>query len=71
MPEMIAFKSGNDLGEETRAAVQDTVTCVDCGAVESDESAYQNGWQLDPPVCASCLRWVAVDDAPCCSGSAS
>jgi hypothetical protein len=66
MPELIAFKSGKDLGEETRADDDDTVTCVDCGAVESDQSAYDGGWQLEPPVCPDCLRWVAVVDDTCC-----
>lgn len=40
MPEPLAFKSGKDLGEETRADDEDTVTCEACGAVESDERAY-------------------------------
>ena len=66
MPELIAFKSGKDLGEETRVDDDDTVTCVDCGAVESDQSAYDGGWQLTPPVCPDCLRWVAVVDDGCC-----
>jgi hypothetical protein len=64
MPELIAFKSGKDLGEETRIGDDETVTCVDCGAVESDESAYQSGWQMEPPVCPDCLRWTVVDT--CC-----
>ena len=68
MPELVAFKSGKDLGEETRVADEDTVTCVDCGAVESDESAYQSGWQFVPPVCPQCLRWTAVADETCCFG---
>ena len=67
MPEPLAFKSGKDLGEETRVDDDDTVTCEDCGAVESDEAAYNTGWQLEPPVCPKCLRWTAVfDDATCC-----
>ena len=70
MPELIAFKSGKDVAEETCVDDDDTVTCVDCGAVESDESAYQSGWQLTPPVCPNCLRWSAVDET-CCFGRPS
>ena len=70
MPELVAFKSGRDLGEETRIADEDTVTCVDCGAVEPDQSAYENGWQFAPPVCPNCLRWTVVDQA-CCFGRPS
>lgn len=66
MPELVAFKSGKDLGEETRIDDGDSVTCVDCGAVESDQSAYDGGWQLAPPVCPDCLRWIAVSDETCC-----
>lgn len=66
MPELVAFKSGKDLGEEPRVDDDDTVTCIDCGTVEPDESAHQNGWQLEPPVCPGCLRWVAVADETCC-----
>lgn len=65
MPELVAFKSGKDLGEETRVEDEDTVTCVDCVAVETDESAYQSGWQLAPTVCPDCLRWTAVDETCC------
>jgi hypothetical protein len=44
---------------------------VDCGAVESNQSAYDNGWQLAPAVCPDCLRWVAVVDETCCFGRPS
>jgi hypothetical protein len=64
MSEAIAFKRGCDLGEETRVDDEDTVTCIDCGAVESDQSAYEGGWQLVPAVCPDCLRWTSVDE--CC-----
>jgi hypothetical protein len=70
MPDVVAFKSGKDLGEETRVEDDDTVSCVDCGAVESDNSAYDRGWQLVPPVCADCLRWTLVDET-CCLGKPS
>lgn len=70
MPEIVAFKSGKDIGEEPRIDDEDTVTCVDCGTVESDRSAYENGWQLAPPVCPNCLRWNVVDEA-CCFGRRS
>jgi transposase-like protein len=36
------------------------VTCVDCGAREADQAAYEQGWQLVPPVCPACLRWTAL-----------
>lgn len=65
MPEVLAFKSGKDLGEETRIEDEDTVVCVDCGAVEPDETAFQKGWQLVPPVCPDCLRWTIVDETRC------
>lgn len=70
MPELVAFKSGKDLGEETRVGDEETVTCVDCGAVESDQSAFDSGWQLAPPVCPNCLRWVVADET-CCFESSS
>lgn len=70
MSEMVAFKSGKDLGEETRVEDDDTVTCVDCGAVEPDQVAFEGGWQLEPPVCPNCLRWAPVDET-CCGESAS
>ncbi len=60
-----------DPGEATRADDEDTVTCVDCGAVEPDQSAYDNGWQLWPPVCPNCLRWVLAGEEACCFGRPS
>ena len=70
MLDVVAFKSGKDLGEETRIEDEDTVTCVDCGTVESDQSAYESGWQLVPPVCPDCLRWIFVGET-CCFGRMS
>lgn len=66
MSEVVDFKSGKDLGTKTGLEDDDTVTCVDCGAVESDQRAYEGGWQLVPPVCPNCLRWEPVADATCC-----
>jgi ribosomal protein S27E len=60
------FKSGKDLGEEIRADFMDTVTCVDCGKTEPEDSAYDNGWQIDPVVCPDCLRWVVTATGECC-----
>jgi hypothetical protein len=71
MPEPIAFKSGKDLAEETRTAFVETVTCVDCGRTESDERAYDEGWQFDPPVCPDCLRWSLTDAGLACCGGVS
>lgn len=68
MSEVVVFKRGSDLSEDTRIDEEDTVTCVDCGAVESDQGAYENGWQFAPPVCPKCLRWVLVDEACCSEG---
>jgi hypothetical protein len=68
MAELIAFKSGRDLGEETRLASMDTVTCVGCDKVETDERAYDEGWQMEPPVCPACLHWTLTDLGECCSG---
>ena len=59
MPDVVAFKSGKDLGER---ADEDAVSCVDCGAMESDDAAYQQWWQLVPPVCPNCLRWKLADE---------
>lgn len=70
MPEPAAFKSGKDLAEEP-SFDDETVTCADCGAIEPDAIAYEGGWQLDPPVCPSCLRWYAVAADTCCAGSRS
>ena len=66
MPEPAAFKSGKDIAEEPSFDDEETVTCADCGAVVPDASAYESGWQLDPPVCPSCLRWCAVAADACC-----
>jgi len=68
MSEPIAFKSGRDLAVETRVASTDTVTCVACGRLETDEQAYDDRWQLDPPVCPDCLRWTLSNagEACCC-----
>jgi hypothetical protein len=71
MSEPIAFKSGKDLAAETSAATTDTVTCEACGTVETDEEAYEHGWQMAPPVCPACLRWSLTDAGECCCGGAS
>ncbi len=70
MSEVVAFKSGKDLGEEPSVADEEHVVCVDCGAYASDQHAYEGGWQLVPPVCPNCLRWPAVADACCHPGGA-
>lgn len=70
MPEPATFKSGKDLGEETRTTDDDSIACVDCGVTTSQESAYEHGWRFGPPVCPDCLRWYAVGDA-CCVGPPS
>jgi hypothetical protein len=67
MADVVAFKSGKDLA---RAAIDDEcVECEACGRNESDERAYQEGWQLVPAVCPNCLRWTAVEISSCCFGS--
>ena len=71
MCEPIAFKSGKDLGEESRNGTVDTVTCVECGKVESDDNAYAEGWQLDPAVCPGCLRWTLTERGEFCTASPS
>ena len=65
----VGFKSGKDLGEEPGVDEEEQVTCVDCGATASDQSAYERGWQLVPAVCPDCLRWVATARDSCCHGS--
>jgi hypothetical protein len=64
--ERSAFRSGKNLGEEIRADFVETLTCVDCGRTEPEDSAYDNGWQIDPVVCPDCLRWVVTDAGECC-----
>lgn len=70
MPEIIEFKSGKDLASEARDDDDETATCVDCGARESDQGAYEKGWQFAPAVCPDCLRWTLVADE-CCFGRPS
>lgn len=71
MSEVVAFKSGKDLGEEASIEDEEQVTCVDCGASASDQRAYEGGWQLVPPVCPDCIRWSATRADACCHGSSS
>jgi hypothetical protein len=71
MPEPIAFKSGRDLGEETVIGLIERVTCVACGKVETDDRAYEEGWQIDPVVCPDCLHWTLTAEGECCAGGAS
>jgi hypothetical protein len=71
MPDLIAFKSGKDQGEETRIALVETVTCIECGEVATDEQAYDQGWQIDPVVCPDCLHWTLTPEGESCCGGAS
>ena len=71
MPEPIAFKSGRDLGEETVIGLIERVTCLACGKVETDDRAYEEGWQIDPVVCPDCLHWTLTAEGECCAGGAS
>jgi hypothetical protein len=71
MPEPITFKSGKDLGEEAADGLVETVTCSDCGKTETDERAYDEGWQIDPVVCPDCLRWTLTAEGECCLRGAS
>ena len=66
MCEPTAFRSGKDLGEEARTGCVDMVTCVDCGKVEAEEKAYDEGWQFNPAVCPDCLRWMLTDRGKGC-----
>ena len=59
MPEVLPFKRGSD---QTRTDDEDTVTCLCCGKVQSDQAAQEHTWQLVPPVCPDCLRWELVDE---------
>jgi hypothetical protein len=61
MPHAVLFKRGVDVSTDTRFEDDDTVTCICCGAVESDSSAHQNGWLIDEPICPDCLRWELTD----------
>jgi hypothetical protein len=63
MPKAMLFKSGRDLGTETNIDEDDTVTCLGCSTVQTDQAAYEGGWQLVPPVCPDCLSWKAVEAA--------
>lgn len=70
MSEVIEFKSGKDIAKEASVEDDESVTCVDCGTRESDQRAYENGWQFAPAVCPDCLRWtLAAED--CCFGRTS
>jgi len=69
MPHAVAFKSGKDIGKEPVIEDEDTVACVDCGTTETQERAYDGGWQLEPPVCPNCLRWQVVGGDACCHGA--
>ena len=71
MPELVAFRSGKDLGEETVTELVEKVTCIACGKTETDDRAYDEGWQIDPVVCPDCLRWTLTAQGECCCGSAS
>lgn len=71
MSEVVAFKSGKDLGKEPSIDDEEWVTCIDCGASATDQSAYECGWQFAPSLCPSCLRWVATSDDTCCQGTPS
>lgn len=71
MSEVVAFKSGKDLGPEPSVAEEEHVTCVDCGTRATDQHAYEGGWQLVPPVCPNCMRWLATREDACCHGRTS
>jgi hypothetical protein len=71
MPEPITFKSVKDLAEEAADGLVEKVTCIECGRVESDDRAYDEGWQIDPVVCPDCLRWTLTAEGECCCGGAS
>ena len=44
---------------------------VDVGLTfETDDRAYDEGWQIDPVVCPDCLRWTLTAEGECCSGAA-
>jgi hypothetical protein len=64
MPETEVFKRGSDLEPAAGVEDEDTVTCVTCGATESDQCAFESGWQLVPAVCPDCQSWTVV--AECC-----
>jgi hypothetical protein len=71
MPEPVAFKSGKDLGEETVTELVEKVICVACGKTETDDQAFEEGWQIDPVVCPDCLRWSLIAEGESCCGGAS
>lgn len=71
MPEPVPFKSGKDLADEPTIDDEERITCVDCGGTTTDAAAYDSGWQFDPPVCPSCLRWYATADETCCAARPS
>jgi hypothetical protein len=60
MTDVCMFKRGADLKGEMRTDDDDTVTCVDCGAREPDQTAYEAGWQLVPP--AQSKAWRRCDE---------
>src|SRR5260221_3296759 len=54
VPDVLLFKRGSD---QPQIDDEDTVTCLVCGTIQSDQAALEHTWQLVPPVCPDCLRW--------------
>ena len=71
MSEAIAFKGGKDLGEEARTVFLDTVQCEECGQVESEEKASEDGWHFDPVLCGLCFGWTLTDEGERCAAGDS
>jgi hypothetical protein len=69
MNEVAGFRRGSDLGDAGVEGNDEVVECVACGKTESDERAYDDRWQMEPPVCPDCLRWSTVGVSECCDGS--
>lgn len=67
MCEPLLNASGTEIAAALGIDDRGILTCTECGAIDEEESAYDNGWQLTPPLCPDCLRWVAVaTDETCC-----
>lgn len=57
--EALCFKRGSDLVAQPEALLNEIASCESCGAHIEAAAAADNGWQVAPPVCPDCLRWVA------------
>lgn len=66
MSEVVAFKSGKDIGEEPSLAGEERLTCRACGAITTPQAAYETAWQFAPPICPCCRSQTLERCESCC-----